>query len=134
MRRWTRHAVWQGGPSADYRLLLWLGVVPARAGPVLAVLLAADRTVSLLIQDGHFVAGQLSWLWLAADKTNPVAALRKALQRAGIAGDLEISKAGSAEHRRPLQGREGLRVRWFREAQRQDVLLITPSAQTDRLL
>ena len=57
MRRWTRHAVWQGGPSADHRLLLWLGVVPA----VLAVLLAAARTVSLLAQDGHFAAGQLSW-------------------------------------------------------------------------
>ena len=22
MRRWVRHAVWQGGPAADYRLLL----------------------------------------------------------------------------------------------------------------
>ncbi len=60
MRRWTRRAVWQGGPAADYRLLLWLGVGPARAHPVLAVLLAAARTVRLLIQDGQSVVGQLS--------------------------------------------------------------------------
>ena len=40
--------------------------------------LAAARPVSLLIQDVHLVAGQISWLWLAADKANSVAALRKA--------------------------------------------------------
>ena len=108
MRRWTRHAVWQGGPAADYRLLLWLGVVPARADPVLAVVLAAARTVSLLIQDGQFVADQLSCLWLAADKANPVAALRKTLQRAGITGGLETWVAGPAELRNPLEAHEGL--------------------------
>ena len=125
MRRWTRHAIWQGGPSADYRLLLGLGVVPARADPVLAVLLAAARTVSLLVQDGHFAAGQLSWLWLAADKANPVAALRKALQRAGVTGSLEAWRAGPAELRNPLQAHEGLRVSWLREAQRrQDMLQV----------
>ncbi len=117
MRRWTRHAVWQGGPAADYRLLLWLGVVPARADPVLAVLVAAARTVSLLIQDGHVAVGQLSWLWLAADKANPVAALRQALQRAGIAGDLETWRGGSAELRNPPQEHEGLRARWLMETQ-----------------
>ncbi len=72
MRRGTRHVVWRGGPAADYRLLLGLGVVPASADPVLAGLLAVARVVSLLIQDGHFAVGQLSWLWLAADKANPV--------------------------------------------------------------
>ncbi len=72
-----KHAVWRGGPAADYRLLLGLGTVPRKADPVLAVLLATARTVSLLIQDGHFAIGQLQWLWNATDKANPVAALRK---------------------------------------------------------
>ncbi len=90
---------------------------------MLAVLLAAARTVSHLVQDGHFAAGQLSWLWLAADKASPVAALPQALQRAGAAGDLETWRAGSAELRNPLQVREGLQVRWLREAQRRHDLL-----------
>ncbi len=111
MRRWARYAVWQGGPAADYRLLLWLRVVPPRTDPVLAVLLAATRTVSPLVQDGHFAACQLSWLWLASDRTNPIAALRKALRRAGIDGDLEAWRAGSAELRNPLQVHVGLPVR-----------------------
>ena len=51
MRRWVRHAVWHGGPAADYRVLLWPGVVPRRADPVLTVLQAAGRTVSLLLED-----------------------------------------------------------------------------------
>ena len=83
MRRWVRHAVWQGGPAADYRILLWTGAIPIRADPVVAVLQAAARTVSLMAQDGLFTAHQLGWLWLAADRCNPVAALRKALGRAG---------------------------------------------------
>ena len=61
MRRWVRHAVWQGGPAADYRILLWTGAIPIRADPVVAVLLAAARTVSPLVQDGHFSTDQLGW-------------------------------------------------------------------------
>ena len=76
--------MWHGGPAADYRILLCMGAVPVKADPVVAVLLAAARTVSLLVQDGHFTICQLGWLWLAADKCNPVAALRKALGRAGV--------------------------------------------------
>ena len=46
MRRWVRHAVWQGGPAADNRILLWAGAIPVKADPVVALLLAAARTVS----------------------------------------------------------------------------------------
>ncbi len=54
MRRWVRHAACHGGPAADYRILLWMGVVPRRADPVLTVLQAAGRTNSLLLTDQHF--------------------------------------------------------------------------------
>ncbi len=83
---------------------------------MLAVLLAAARTVSLLVQDGHVTVGQLRWLWLAADKASPVTELRKALTRAGNAGDLEAWRAGTAALPNPLHGREGLRARWLKEA------------------
>jgi len=118
MRRWVRHAVWHGGPAADYRILLWTGVVPARADPVTAVLLAAARTVSLLVQDGHFSINQLEWLWLAGDSCNPVAALRKALQRAGVAGDLRCWRSGGSVLEQPLAAYERVRNDWLREAQR----------------
>ena len=118
MRRWVRHAVWQGGPAADYRILLWMGAVPVKADPVVAVLLAAARTVSLLVQDGHFAMHQLEWLWLAADKCNPVAALRKALERAGVRGNLRRWQAGEAVLEQPLQAHEQLRNCWLMEAQR----------------
>ena len=65
MRRWVRHAVRRCGSAADYRVLLWLGVVPKRADLVLMVLQAAGRTVSLLLQDRHFFMGQLRQLWEA---------------------------------------------------------------------
>ena len=68
MRRWVRHAAWQGGPAADYRILLWAGAIPIKADPVVAVLLAAARTVSLLAQYGHFELHQLERLWAAPDK------------------------------------------------------------------
>ena len=119
MRRWVRHAVWQGGPAADYRILLWMGAVPVKADPVAAVLLAAARTVSLLVQDGHFTIHQLEWLWLAADRCNPVAALRKALQRAGVLGNLLRWQAGEAVLEQPLQAHEQLRNCWLLEAQKQ---------------
>ena len=119
MRRWVRHALWQGGPAADYRILLWIGAVPVKADPVVAVLLAAARTVSLLVQDGHFTICQLEWLWLAADKCNPVAALRKALGRAGVQGSLTRWQSGEAVLEQPLQAYEQLRNCWLQEAQRQ---------------
>jgi hypothetical protein len=65
MRRWVRHAVWQGGPAGDFRIMLWLGLIPSRADPVCAVLLAAARMVSLLVQDRQFTIEELKWLWLA---------------------------------------------------------------------
>ncbi len=61
-----RHAVWHGGPAADYRVLLWLGVAPRRADLVLAVLQAAGRTVSFLLTDRHFTMNQATPGWLAA--------------------------------------------------------------------
>ncbi len=82
MRRLARHAVWHGGPAADYCVLLWLGVVLRRADPVLTVLQATGRTVSLLPADQHFHMDQLQQLWAHPDQANPVAALRKAMQRA----------------------------------------------------
>ena len=88
MRRWVRHAVWSGGPAADYRILLWSGAIPVRADPVVAVLVAAARTVSLLVKDGHFSINQLGWLWSSTDRCNPVAGLRRALLRAGSVGRL----------------------------------------------
>ena len=119
MRRWVRHAVWQGGPAADYRILLWMGAIPVRADPVVAVLLAAARTVSLLVQDGHFALHQLEWLWLAADRCNPVAALRKALERAGVRGNLLRWQVGEAVLEQPLHAHEQLRNSWLIEAQKQ---------------
>ena len=117
MRRWMRHAVWHGGPAADYRVLLWLGVVPRRADPVLTVLQAAGRTVSLLLEDQHFTMAQLQLLWAHPDKANPVAALRKAMLRAGVGGDLGRWTSDGRELTRPLQAAEGLRNEWFAEAQ-----------------
>jgi hypothetical protein len=117
MRRWVRHAVWAGGPAADYRVLLWSGCVPVRADPVVAVLWAAARTVSLLLQDGHFSTAQLGWLWSAADRCNPVAALRKALRRARIAGDLHCWRSGREILERPLFAEAQVREAWLQRAQ-----------------
>ena len=110
--------MWQGGPAADYRILLWTGAIPIRADPVVAVLLAAARAVSLLVQDGHFSTDQLDRLWLGADKCNPVAALRQALQRAGVVGNLLRWQAGDAVLEQPLQAHEQSLNVWLQEAQR----------------
>ena len=94
MRRWVRRAVRPGGPAADYRILLWSGAIPVRSDPVVALLLAVARTVSLLVKDGHFSTFQLRWLWSSTDRCNPVAGLCRALLRARPSGDLVCWKSG----------------------------------------
>ena len=117
MRRWVRHAVWSGGPAADYRVLLWSGCIPVRADPVVAVLWAAARTVSLLVKDGHFSTAQLGWLWSSTDRCNPVAALRRALLRAGVAGDLHCWRSGREALEQPLFAEAQVREAWLQRAQ-----------------
>ena len=102
MRRWVRHAVWSGGPAADYRILLWSGCIPVRADPVVAVLWATARAVALLVRDGHFSIFQLDWLWRSTDRCNPVAGLRRALLRAGVLGDLRSWRSGRKVLEQPL--------------------------------
>ena len=119
MRRWVRHAVWQGGPAADFRLLLWLGLVPCRADPTCAVLLATARMVSLMVQDRQFTLEELRWLWEGKDPANPVAALKAALRRAGVGGDLNVWRKGGEVLRDPLKALTKTRVEWLLEAQRQ---------------
>ena len=59
-----------------------------------------------MIQDGHFTTDQLGWLWLAADKCNPVAALRKALGRARVVGNLLQWQSGESVLMQPLKAHE----------------------------
>ena len=59
---------------------------------------------------------QLQLLWAHPDKTNPVAAVRKAMLRAGVGGDLGRWTSDGRELR-PLQAAEGLRNEWLAEAQ-----------------
>ena len=72
---------------------------------------------SLLLQDGHFSTAQLGWLWSAADRCNPVAALRKALRRARIAGDLHCWRSGRETLERPLFAEAQVREAWLQRAQ-----------------
>ena len=117
MRRWVRHAVWSGGPAADYRILLWSGCIPVRADPVVAVLWATARTVSLLVKDGHFSIFQLGWLWSSTDRCNPVAGLRRALLRAGVVGDMQCWRSGREMLEQPLYAETRVREAWLQRAQ-----------------
>ena len=60
---------------------------------------------------------QLRVLWGHGDKANPVAALRKAMQRAGVGGDLGRWTSDGRELTNPLKAAEGLRNEWLAEAQ-----------------
>ena len=117
MRRWARHAVWSGRPAADYRILLGSGAIPVRADPVVAVLVATARTVSLLVKDGHLSINQLGWLWSSTDRCNPVAGLRRALLRAGVSGDLVCWRSGREVLEQPLHAEAQVREAWLHRAQ-----------------
>ena len=106
-----------GGPAADYRILLWSGCIPVRANPVVAVLWATARTVSLLVKDGHLSIFQLGWLWSSTDRWNPVAALRRALLRAGVVGDMQCWRSGREMLEQPLYAETRVREAWLQRAQ-----------------
>ena len=59
----------------------------------------------------------MGWLWSAADRCNPGAALRKALRRARIAGDLHCWRSGRETLERPLFAEAQVREAWLQRAQ-----------------
>ncbi len=71
------------------------------------------------VQDGHFTIEELHWPWKAKDTSNPVAALRAALKRAGVVGDLTVWRAGEGALHNPLTALARQREDWWLEAQRQ---------------
>jgi hypothetical protein len=73
--------------------------------------LSAARMCSLMVQ-GQFTIEEIHSLWQAKDTTNPVAALRAALKRAGVVGDLTVWRAGEGALRNPLTALARQREDW----------------------